>query len=57
MMEKNNDFFIDDRCIIPENVKNMPREQLDREIAELEAQARAEKDKILRSKMSNKKMA
>ena len=57
MMEKNKDIFIDDRCIIPENVKNMSREQLDREIAELESQARAEKDKILRSKKCEKKMA
>lgn len=55
MMEKNKDFFIDDRCIIPENVKNMPREQLDREIAELESQARAEKNKILKSKLCEKK--
>lgn len=56
-MEKNN-FFIDDRCVIPEDVKNMPREQLDREIEEFETQARAEKEKILKSGMNeNRKIS
>ena len=31
-------YFIDDRVIIPEEIKNMPKEQLEAEIAKFEAE-------------------
>lgn len=37
MSEK--EFFIDDRVIIPEDLKKMSREELDEEIKRLEAEA------------------
>ena len=46
MAEK--EYFIDDRCIIPDYIKKMSAEELDREIARLEAEAKAEKERILR---------
>lgn len=41
MSEK--EYFIDDRCIIPDDIKKMSIEELDREIARLEAEAKAKK--------------
>lgn len=48
MAEK--EFFIDDRVIIPENVRNMTREERRAEIVRLENIAKAEKEKILKKK-------
>ena len=41
--------FLDDRVIIPDYIKNMTEEELDAEIARLEAEAAAEKQRILQS--------
>lgn len=46
MSEK--EFFIDDRVIIPEDIKKMSREELDKEIKHLEMEAH-------RNKMSARK--
>ncbi len=51
------DDYLDDRVIISEDIKKMSREQLDKEIAALEAEARAERDKILTNKTLEKKRA
>jgi hypothetical protein len=48
MAEK--EYFIDDRFIIPEEIKRMTKEERDREIAKLEAEAIAQKKKILESR-------
>ncbi|MBP0958190.1 MAG: hypothetical protein J5997_12600 [Oscillospiraceae bacterium] len=48
MAEK--EYFIDDRVIIPENVRNMTRDERRAEIARLENLAKAEKEKILKKK-------
>lgn len=48
MAEK--EFFIDDRVIIPENVRNMTREERRAEIVRLENIAKTEKEKILKKK-------
>ncbi len=45
MAEK--EYFIDDRVIIPEKIKNMTREERRAEIARLEAAAAEEKKRIL----------
>lgn len=47
MAEK--EYFIDDRVIIPDHIKNMSVEELDREIARLEAEAAKERDRKLKS--------
>lgn len=44
MAEK--EYFIDDRCIIPDYIKKMSTKELDSEIARLEAEAKAEKERI-----------
>lgn len=44
------EYFIDDRVIIPENVRNMTRDERRAEIARLENLAKAEKEKILKKK-------
>ena len=41
-------FVADDRCIIPDYIKNMTDEELDAEIARLEAKVIAEKQQRLR---------
>lgn len=46
MAEK--EYFADDRCIIPDYIKQMSAEELDREIARLEAEAKAEKERNLK---------
>lgn len=46
MAEK--EYFIDDRCIIPDHIKQMSVEELDCEIARLEAEAKAEKERNLK---------
>lgn len=46
MAEK--EYFIDDRCIIPDYIKKMSAEELDREIARLEAEACAKKERIMK---------
>jgi len=46
MAEK--EYFIDDRCIIPDYIKKMSTEELDREIARLEAEAKSKKEKNIR---------
>ena len=48
MSEK--EYFIDDRVIIPDNIKNMTKMELEAEIAKFEAEAAAEKQRILRQK-------
>ncbi len=48
MAEK--EYFIDDRVIIPEYIKKMTKEQRLAEIASLEEEAKAEKERILKSK-------
>ena len=40
-------FFIDDRVIIPDEIKNMSSEEIRAKIRQLEEEARAEKKKIL----------
>lgn len=47
MAEK--EFFIDDRVIIPDWIKQMPREKKQQMIKELEAEAAKEKERILKS--------
>lgn len=42
MAEK--EYFIDDRVIIPDEIKKMSKEELDREIKKLEAEAIAQKN-------------
>jgi len=45
------EWFEDDRPIkIPDHIKNMSKEELDAEIARLEAKARAERNKIRQKK-------
>ena len=41
------EYFIDDRVIIPDNIMKMSREELDAQIKRLEAEAAAEKQRIL----------
>lgn len=45
MAEK--EYFLDDRVIIPDNIRNMSHEERIAEIARLEAIAKLEKKKIL----------
>ena len=40
------EWFADDRCIIPEYIKKMTIEEMDAEIARLEEEARKEKERI-----------
>lgn len=47
MSEK--EYFIDDRVIIPDKIKNMSHEERLAEIARLEKIAKAEKEKILKN--------
>lgn len=42
-MKKLEPYFLDDRCIIPDEVKKMSKEELDAEIERLEEEARQEK--------------
>ncbi|MCM1579552.1 MAG: hypothetical protein NC078_12220 [Ruminococcus sp.] len=44
------EYFIDDRCIIPEWIKNMTPEQRKQEMMRLEKEAANEKEKILKSR-------
>lgn len=39
-------FIIDDLIEIPDEIKNMTEEEMDREIARLEAEGRKERDRI-----------
>lgn len=39
------EYFEDDRIIIPDDIKQMPKEQLEKEIARLEEEARENKAK------------
>ncbi len=50
MSEK--EYFIDDRVIIPDYIKKMSKEEINAEIKRLEAEAAAEKQRILKSRMS-----
>ena len=43
-------YVLDDRCIISEEVKNMTREERDREIKRLEEEGRKERDRIKQEK-------
>ena len=45
MAEK--EYFIDDRNIIPEDIKNMSKEELQAEIAKFEAEAAKRKNKTI----------
>lgn len=40
--------YLDDNVIIPDDIKNMTKEELELEIAKLEAEAAAEKQRILK---------
>lgn len=42
--------YLDDRVIIPDDIKKMSQDELKKEIAKLEAEARAEKARILAQK-------
>ena len=42
------EFFIDDRCIIPEWIQNLSEEEETKLIHRLESEARAKKEEILR---------
>lgn len=44
-MKKNEPYFLDDRCIIPDDIKKMSREQRRAEIVRLEKEARQNKIK------------
>lgn len=46
MAEK--EFFINDNVVIPDYIKKMSIEELDREIARLEAEAAKERERILK---------
>lgn len=46
------EYFIDDRVIIPEEIKKMSREQIKAEIAKFEAEAAEKKKEIERKKAS-----
>lgn len=39
------EYFADDRVVIPEHIKKMSREELDAEIARLEKEAREKKER------------
>lgn len=39
-------YVLDDQCIISEEVQSMTREEMDREIKRLEAEARRERDRL-----------
>lgn len=41
--------YLDDNVIIPDDIKNMTKEELELEIAKLEAEAAAEKQRILKN--------
>lgn len=43
-------YFIDDNVVIPDYIKKMSREELDTEIARLEAEAAKEKERIMKEK-------
>ena len=43
------EYFIDDRVIIPEEIKKMTKEERLAEIKKLEAEASAEKNRILKA--------
>lgn len=40
---KHEEYFADDRCIIPDDIKRMSKEELEAEIAKLEAEIRERK--------------
>lgn len=44
------EFFIDDRVIIPEDIKKMSREELDKEIRRLEMEAHRNKMSVRKGK-------
>lgn len=44
--------YLDDNVIIPDEIKNMTKEELELEIAKLEAKAFAEKQRILKNKQN-----
>lgn len=50
---KTEPYILDDRFIIPEEIKNMTDEELNREIARLEAEGRRERDRIRREKLEH----
>ncbi len=41
---KKEEYFADDRCIIPEEIKKMSREELDAEIERMEKEAKRKKE-------------
>lgn len=43
-------YFIDDRVIIPDDIRNMTKEELQLEISRLEAEAATAKKRLLESK-------
>lgn len=45
MSEK--EFFIDDRVVIPEDIKRMTKDELDKEITRLEAEAAKKKNTMI----------
>ncbi len=49
MAEKELELYIDDRCIIPDEIMNMSKEDIKREIIRLEIEAAKEKERILKS--------
>lgn len=44
------EYFIDDRVIIPDDIRNMTKEELQLEISRLEAEAATAKKRLLESK-------
>ena len=46
-------YFIDDRVIIPDDIRNMTKEELQLEISRLEAEAATAKKRLLESKTQN----
>ncbi len=41
------ELFIDDNVVIPDKIKNMSREELEKEIARLEEEARKDRERML----------
>lgn len=48
-MDKFEPYFVNDSVVIPEYVKNLSKENLEKEIAELEKQAKEKKQKALQN--------
>ncbi len=49
-MGKDVEYIIDDRCIIPDEIKQMTSEERQREIRRLEEEGRKERDRLRRER-------